>query len=390
MLLSEESRAVVVFFGQAASLRSSSPVPSGFIMLHPFKPLTYTPEALQRYGEPTRLSSDRSQQDGNPIAVRALHAVDTPGSYRRGEYRCRALLNRGFMQEGDTAFVSYTIGRPDRPELTGLVGLLDLDAARVYPHEGVMASSVATRRADIERAGAYLEPVIVAGSLADVPSLPDAVVLRQVRYDEEVHTIRSIPTLPDSVLAADFVVLDGHHRIAAAKQHSERTEATPSILAMVVEDQSPGLFVEPQHRVLAGHEMSLDALPVEAVVMPYRRGDPVSPGAVAIVSDDSCVVITLDRGVENDVRRRISSLTLEYDILGPLGMWVEGYATREADAYAELSAGARAVAIMGDIAIEDVVSIARRGVVMPEKTTCFNPKVAVGLVGAALDDACPG
>ncbi len=352
-------------------------------MLHPFKPLIYTPEAVRRFGEPTRLSSDRSQQDGNPISVRVLHAVDTPGSYRRGELRCRVLLDRGFMQEADRAFVSYTIRRPGRPEMTGLVGVLDLDAAEVYSHEGVMVSSVATRRADIERAGAFLEPVIVAAALDDVPS--ESAVLRSVRYDEEVHTIRSVPSLEDRVGTEGFVVLDGHHRIAAARQHIEGTETTPSILAMVVDHRSPGLFLEPQHRVLAGRRAWFDDLPSSAVVRPYRRGERVSPGAVAIVSGDSSVVITLDVDDRSDVEDRISSLTLEGSLLGPLGMWVEGYATREADAYAELEAGARAVAIMGDLAIDDIVETARRGVILPEKTTCFNPKVAVGLVGALLD-----
>lgn len=357
-------------------------------MLHPFKPLVYATEAVQRYGEPTRLSSDRSPGDGNPISVRVLHAVDTPGSYRRGEDRCRTLLDRGVMYEGQRAFISYTIDRPGRPELTGLVGVLDLDAAGVYAHEGVMPSSVTTRRADIERAGAYLEPVVVASALGNVKWPSTAPVLRRVRYGEEVHTIRSVSLTDgdaaDRIGDGGFVVLDGHHRIAATRQLTELAATNPSILAMVVDDRSPGLFVDPQHRVLAGQAIHLGELPAAADVRPYRRGEPVAPGAVAIVSSDTSVLIALRRHGISDVELRISSLTLERELLGVLGMWVEGYATRQADAYAELDAGARAVAIMGDLDIADIVETARRGVVLPEKTTCFNPKVAVGLIGAML------
>jgi uncharacterized protein (DUF1015 family) len=38
---------------------------------------------------------------------------------------------------------------------------------------------------------------------------------------------------------------------------------------------------------------------------------------------------------------------------------------------------------MGDLAMSDIVATASAGIVLPEKTTCFNPKVAVGLVGVA-------
>ncbi|GMQ94462.1 MAG: hypothetical protein BMS9Abin12_1954 [Acidimicrobiia bacterium] len=364
-----------------------------FTMLHPFDPLVYTPDAVRRYGEPTRLSSERALDDGNPISVRVLQAAETPGSYRRGEHRCRTLIDRGVMEKRERGFVSYTIERAGRPNLTGLVGILDLEGAIIYPHEGVMPSAVAERWADIERAGAFLEPVVVASDLSDVTLPSSRSVLREVSYGDENHVVALLS--PDVVDVADvigengFVVLDGHHRIAATRQHAEHAGTAPLVLAMVVDHRSPGLFVEPQHRVLAGKIASVDSLRGIAEVASYRRGEPVVSGSVAIVGRDVSVVLTIAADGWAESEQRISSLTLERELLGRLEMWVEGYATCEVDGYAELDAGAGAVAIMGELAIADIVDTARRGVVLPEKTTCFTPKVAVGLVGALLDSHDP-
>ncbi|NHZ71052.1 MAG: DUF1015 family protein [Proteobacteria bacterium] len=355
-------------------------------MLYPFQPIVFSAEAIERFGEPTRLSSDRSPGDGNPISVRVLHEAETPGSYRRGENRTRSFVDRDVMVLHDGAYAIYSIARPNRPDMAGIVGMLDLEHTTVYPHEDVMPSSVATRRADIERAGAFLEPVILTTHLQQpIPPVADDLYARQVRYDDEVHTLSVIApdqsVIPPAVLRGDLVILDGHHRIAAAIQHADLTSTSPSILAMVVDAASPGLFVEPQHRVLSGPPIDLTALPETATVGVFERGDVVPPGAVAIVSDTVSVVINVpgDRSLEE---ARISALTLERQLLDLLLQRVEGYATRESDAFEQLDSGANAVAIMGDLRIADVMTTARRGVVLPEKTTCFNPKVAVGLVGA--------
>lgn len=353
-------------------------------MLLPFAPLVYASDAVHRYGEPTRLSSDRSPHDGNPISVRLLHAAESPGSYRRGELRTRTFIQRGIMEELDPTIIEYRIDRPQRPALVGTVGLVDLDQATLYPHEGVMPSAVAARRADIERAGAHLEPIILAST---TPMATDDVggdVVRTVRYGEEVHQIADLSTATRRISPGRYVILDGHHRVAATRQHWEITGQRPWILAMVIDMTAPGLFVEPQHRVLGGPRLAVDRLADVADLTMYERGQHVPPGSVAIVSRETSVLVSPRGTGRSGALGRISSVTLEEDLLPVLDLWVEGYATRESDAYGELDAGAQAVAIMGDLTIGDVVKTAIDGIVLPEKTTCFNPKVAVGLVGVGL------
>ncbi len=353
-------------------------------MLRPFSPLIYASGAVDRYGEPTRLSSDRSPSDGNPISVRLLHAAESPGSYRRGELRTRTFIARGVMEELDPTFVRYRIERTGRPPLIGTVGLIDMDESTLHPHEGVMPSAVAARRADIERAGAHLEPIILASRVpVDVDDV-EGVVLRNVDYDDEVHEIVDVPNVSNRIDSSEYVILDGHHRIAATRQHCQITGERPWILAMVVDTSAPGLFVEPQHRVLGGPPFEIEKLAASQDVAAYDRGQPVPPGSVAIVSRSVSVLVTPTGSKRRGALGRISSLTLEDDLLPVLDLWVEGYATREVDAYSELDAGARAVAIMGDLTMTDVVDTAVDGIVLPEKTTCFNPKVAVGLIGVGL------
>jgi len=348
----------------------------------------YSADVISRFGEPTRLSSDRSPGDGNPVSVRLLHEAQTPGSYRRGEDRTRSFLDRGVITKLGSSFVTYTISRPDRPDMCGIVGVLDLEESIVYPHEDVIPSAVATRLADIERAGAFLEPVVVAAEGLKLSMLShDAELVRSARYVDEIHSVSTIaPNQPGQALSPSgdvYVTLDGHHRIAAVMRHASHRGSKASILAMVVDSGSPGLFVEPQHRVLSGPPITSQAIPSDASVLPYRRGDPVSPGSVAIVSADLSVVVSVP-DAPTPQERRISALTLDRHLLDPLSQRVEGYATRESDAYDQLEAGANAVAIMGDLRIVDVSATAKSGIVLPEKTTCFNPKVAVGLVGSLL------
>lgn len=344
----------------------------------------YTTEAIAEFGEPTRLSSDRAPGIRNPISVNALHAGYEAGSYLRGEHRVRAMLDRDLMEERPLSYIDYCIDRPGLSELRGIVGILDLEDVSLHVHEGVMASAVAARSADIERAGAFLEPVVVATfGGTRFRQHGDGPALRQVRYGDEHHIISVVPRGFDHGLTSDteFIVIDGHHRIAAARQHALLNDIEPSILALVVDVDSPGLFVVPQHRVLGGHQLDISALASNASIAPYRRGDTVAPGSVAFVGRTNSNVVSLAGVLPDDAGTRISSVTLEDYLIEPLDLWVQGFATKEADAYAELESGAAAVAIMGDLAMQDIVATATAGIVLPEKTTCFNPKVAVGLVG---------
>jgi len=353
-------------------------------MFHPFHPLVYTTEAIAEFGEPTRLSSDRVPGVRNPISVNALYAGYEEGSYLRGDHRCRAMLDRAVMVEEPLAFVEYLIERPDVPSLGGIVGILDLDGPLLHMHEAVMASAVAARSADIERAGAFLEPVVIAArNGARLSGAGTGRPLRTVAYGDELHTVAVVPPGYDHGIDAvtDFVVVDGHHRIAAVRQHAKRNAVVPTILALVIDGASPGLFVVPQHRVLGGHGVDLSSVPDHVSVTPYDRGTAVPPGSVAIVGGAVSVLLSVPDVSPDDPRSAISSVTLTDHLIDPLDLWIQGFATREVDAYAELDSGACAVAIMGDLSMADIVATASAGIVLPEKTTCFSPKVAVGLVG---------
>lgn len=353
-------------------------------MFHPFRPLVYTAEAVAEFGEPTRLASDRAPGVHNPISVNALHAGYEEGSYLRGEHRCRAMLDRAVMVEERPAYVDYRIERPGIAPLSGIVGILDLAGTSIHLHEAVMASAVAARSADIERAGAFLEPVVVATSRGIRTDYADHKTrMRSVAYGDEVHTVAAMSPRCEHGFDAstEFVVIDGHHRIAAARQHAQINGIAPSILAFVIDVESPGLLVVPQHRVLGGHDVDLGALSDDAVVSTYERGGRVPPGSVAIVGTGVSVLVSIPPTGGSEPLDRISSVSLARRLLEPLDLWVQGFATREVDAYAELESGACAVAIMGDLDMADVVATASAGIVLPEKTTCFDPKVAVGLVG---------
>lgn len=347
----------------------------------------FSQDAVAAHGEPSRLSSDRSEPDGNPIDVALLYASGAPGSIRRAGDRARSWIQRRTMQEFASSFARYTIERPDRPPLVGVVGVVDLARYELLPHEGVMASSVTARRADLERAGAMLEPIVVAVDEHVVAALDEPFHERSAVLGDELHRVELFPAGARAAGGpTSGVILDGHHRVEALRAFADATGASGGILTMVVEAANGGLFVEPQHRLLEGTSEAIDqllALGTEADDLPDT---PTNEGDVLIVTPERRVLLQpMPEAPKSSPARNIGAITLDDALRRTPDVWVAGYATRASDARDELGRGAPAVAIMGPLGVADVVALARAGVALPAKTTCFNPKVAVGLVGTLLE-----
>lgn len=352
-------------------------------MLIPFHPVLYTEAVAARYGEPSRLSSDRSDLNATPVSVDHLYAPDTPGAFQPADDRARRWITEGTMcRHREPVLVRYVVEHPGAPALTGLVGLVDLTETTILPHEATTASEVAARLADLERAGALLEPIMLIVSPGAGPVLDEGSPLRTVDYDGETHRIQALKPedvhWPDVGRPQPFVIADGHHRVQAIIQHARDTGDRPLGLVMVVETLSPGLRVEPQHRVLAGEVPQRPVTTERFSVLPFSPTDSVPSGAVGIVTAQDAWLMA------PRFKAHISAVVLEEHVAPSLDLTIAGVATRQRDAVAEVSHGAAAAAIMGPITKDTVVAEARRGRLLPHKASCFSPKLAVGLVGALL------
>jgi uncharacterized protein (DUF1015 family) len=169
-----------------------------------------------------------------------------------------------------------------------------------------------------------------------------------------------------------LLIADGHHRYETAVAFSEEegTPASAQMLAVLVSTADPGLEIFPTHRVFE-REIRLEG-----------EREPADDAGAALASlgnggRPSVVEITRD-GVEV-VRGEPGTLDVQLvDTLGHDGI---AYTPDAAEAERLVQEGDAAVAyLMRPTRIEDVFTYARRGEVLPQKTTYFFPKLISGLL----------
>lgn len=214
--------------------------------------------------------------------------------------------------------------------------------------------------------------------------------------------------------APPLYIADGHHRFETAVAYAGENPAARRLLAFVVSTRDPGLVVLPTHRVIYAADRDVRGL--EAGWRPYFDIQPVPPDAdpVALLASagrdtTACVVASEGR---NDLL-----LVLRPDApLGPLAELGRTPAVRSLDvaiverlvvqeilasgkstptltytpnATAALEVAhlgkALATVLLNPTRVDQVLSVADAGDVMPPKSTFFIPKVPSGLVLRAVD-----
>jgi uncharacterized protein (DUF1015 family) len=158
-----------------------------------------------------------------------------------------------------------------------------------------------------------------------------------------------------------LLIADGHHRYetAVAFSREEGTPASAQILVVLVSTDDPGLEIFPTHRLfaepkrLAGERAAADA---------------GRPGVIEVTRDGVELVVTPDG-------------MLDVELVDTLGHEGISYTASADEARRAVESGAAAVAyLLRPARIEDVFAHARRGEVLPQKTTYFFPKLISGLL----------
>jgi uncharacterized protein (DUF1015 family) len=172
--------------------------------------------------------------------------------------------------------------------------------------------------------------------------------------------------LVEELAEAQLLIADGHHRYetALAFHDEDGTEASAWLLAVIVPTGQEGLTIFPTHRVAQGAG-SGSGTPIE----PPRKS---LPGPV-LYRAGRYEVLAGDGFLDPEV----------VDRLGPSGVT---YTPSREEAIAAVDRGeAEAAYLLRPTRIEDVWSVARRGDVMPQKSTFFYPKLTSGLLMLPLD-----
>jgi uncharacterized protein (DUF1015 family) len=240
----------------------------------------------------------------------------------------------------------------------GLVGSLEVEpyaTGTVLPHERTHAGPKEGRLRLLRATRVQLEPIFL---LYDGP----APVARPDRDpDLEVEGAR-LWRLDDPAVVRAFddkqlLIADGHHRYetAVAFAEEEGTPASAQMLVVLVSTEDPGLEIFPTHRLFAEP----------------RRLESRENGAGEIVE--------LTREGRRSVP--VPAGMLDVQLVDTLGHDGISYTPDADEAERRVREGEAAVAyLLRPTRIEDVFEHARRGEVLPQKTTYFFPKLISGLL----------
>jgi uncharacterized protein (DUF1015 family) len=166
--------------------------------------------------------------------------------------------------------------------------------------------------------------------------------------------------LTEELADAQLLIADGHHRYETALAYGE----SPWVLAVIVPTNQQGLTIFPTHRI-AGSLNGASGRPID------RPGDDL-PGVVLYRGGGRYELIDGD-GLDPEIVDRLAPQDVTYT-------------PSRADAEAAVDRGeAEGAFLLRPTRIEDVWEVARRGDVMPQKSTFFYPKLTSGLLFEPLD-----
>jgi uncharacterized protein (DUF1015 family) len=172
--------------------------------------------------------------------------------------------------------------------------------------------------------------------------------------------------LVEELAEAQLLIADGHHRYetALAFHAEDGTDASAWLLAVIVPTGQKGLTIFPTHRV--------------AQSVGGGSGTPIEPPREHLPGP------VLYRAGRYELLAGNGFLDAEVvERLAPGGV---SYTPRREEAVAAVDRGeAEGAFLLRPTRIEDVWAVARRGDVMPQKTTFFYPKLTSGLLLYPLD-----
>ena len=347
--------------------------------IRPFRALRYETGSLERLvAPPYDVISDAERREylaRDPHNIVHLTLPDSEDEAARLLAEWRA---DGTLVESEPSYwwLEQRYVGPDGVARTreGFVAALHLEpyAERiVLPHERTHAGPKEGRLRLLRATRTQLEPIFLLwdGSIAidglggpDLEAEVGGVASRLWRLDAEFGD-----ALTEELRDAQLLIADGHHRYetALAFHDEDGSEASAWMMVVIVPTDQEGLTIFPTHRVAESID-GVRGTPIDA------PGDEL-PGLV-LYRDGGYELLEAD-GLDPEV----------VDRLGPQGVT---YTPSAAEAVAAVDRGdAQGAFLLRPTQIDDVWEVARRGEVMPQKSTFFYPKLTSGLLLYSLERA---
>jgi uncharacterized protein (DUF1015 family) len=279
-----------------------------------------------------------------------------------------------------------------RSGLVARVRVEPFERGLVLPHERTFAGPTESRLGLIRALRAKLSPVLLLHQGPPPPPPPDRPADLAATLEGTTSRLWRVDAAGAEALTAQvmapLVIADGHHRYTAAlRYHVERgDEASAYVLAVLVSRDDAGLEIFPSHR-LAAAVPELDGARTCEV--------PAEPGAalarLGAVGRDHPAFVLLTRGhavlAETDPVGEGPLGRLDVSALETLTLTGVSYTASAAEAAVAVETGAAAAALLVRApTVAEVDEVARAGLVMPQKSTYFFPKLTSGLLISPLDE----
>ena len=248
----------------------------------------------------------------------------------------------------------------------------------VLPHERTHEGPKESRLRLLRAARAQVEPIFLLYD-GDPPVAPPG---REPDLQAEGTRLWRVDA-PVAEFFADrqLLIADGHHRYetALAYHAEEGTPESAHMLVVLVSTSDPGLEIFPTHRVFSGRP---DLPPL--VTDRHKEGVADALQTLAAEPYDRSTAIAYAGGRTALIHGEPGELDVELvDRFGHDGI---AYTPDAGEAVRRVDEGEADVAfLLRATRIEDVFARARRGEVMPQKTTYFFPKLLSGLLFMPLE-----
>lgn len=397
-------------------------------IIHPFKAWHPSPDNVIRVSSPpydvVNTDEARKLAEGNPQSF--LHVIrpeidlpegtafNAPEVYEKGAENLHKFMDEGTLQqESEEALYIYRLIWNDVPQtgIFGCVSVDDYDGDVILKHELTRPDKEDDRTRHIRQQQAHAEPVMLTCNdtvginsfceafiesndpLFDFTT-PDGITHRLWKVTDTAALVESFGRLDHLYIA------DGHHRCKSASRaaHQLRTK-TDAVSGSEEYNYFPAVIFPMSEMNILAYNRIVFEIPENFGEQISHRFDvnensgaqPQNKGDVCLYFDGGWHGITLPQNESPSAVEKLDAYRLQKFLLEPL-INIQDPRTDENIAFVggirgteelkrHVSSGKAQLAIsMYPTAIEELVEVSDEGLLMPPKSTWFEPKLRSGLL----------
>ena len=237
----------------------------------------------------------------------------------------------------------------------------------VLPHERTHREAREGRLRLVKAVRAQLEPIFLL--YEGPPPIPQPTGEPALEIDgAKLWRLSETDEIVEAFRDRQLLIADGHHRYETTVEYAA-SGGSPWMMVVLVSTSDPGLTIFPTHRTAGRFDASNSLL--------LADGSDPRAALEALPGDRPAAIVYTREGVK--VAEGAPGL-LDTQLVEALVPGEVGYTAYVDEAIAAVDDGrAEAAFLLRPTRIEDVFSVAKRGEVLPPKTTYFYPKLVSGL-----------